>query len=99
MARKKQKDLADVASIVDEITGGGPPGNGHDAEGLLDAEEAGDVDELIEQTASRRPTRTKQQGYERQRRSAATASGARARDSGRTPPTPDRQPLAPNQYK
>ena len=62
MARKKQKDLADIASIVDDLMGAGPPGNGHDAEGLMDAEESGEVDELIEQTASRRPPRARAAG-------------------------------------
>src|SRR5947207_7951099 len=54
MARKKQKDLADIVNLVDDLMGTGSSGNGHDAEGLIDAEEAGDVDELIEQTAARR---------------------------------------------
>src|SRR5215212_5906495 len=59
MARKKQKDPADIAGIVDDLLGGNSSGNGHDAEGLIDAEEAGDVDELIEQTASRRSSRAR----------------------------------------
>src|SRR3954470_16713686 len=58
MARRK-KDLSDVPGIIDDIMGISSSGNGHDAEGLMDAEESGDVDELIEQTATRRSSRAK----------------------------------------
>src|SRR5918911_4638147 len=93
MPRKKQKDLADIASIVDDLMGAGSPGNGHDAEGLIDAEESGDVDELIEQTASRRPSpskpraRSRGQGPETADRPAATKPGPHTRE--RVPAAPD----------
>jgi ATP-dependent Lon protease len=46
MVRKKQPDLAD---IVDDLTkASSPTSNGHDAEGLAIAEEAGDVDEMLD---------------------------------------------------
>ena len=54
MPRKKQKDITD---LVDDLINGASMGNGHDIEGLIDAEESGDVDDLIDQTEARRAAR------------------------------------------
>src|SRR5436190_15791399 len=54
MPRRKQKDIND---LVDDLINGVPTGNGHDIEGLIEAEESGEVDELIDQAEARRTAR------------------------------------------
>lgn len=54
MPRKKQKDITD---LVDELINGASTGNGHDIEGLIDAEESGEVDELLDHVEARRASK------------------------------------------
>src|SRR3954471_13120780 len=59
MAKKKQPNIAD---IVDGLMGSSSPiSNGHDAEGMADAEESGELDEMMEETTPRRKRSAKTQ--------------------------------------
>src|SRR5438876_11599449 len=56
MPRKKQPTINE---IVDDLINLAPASNGHDAEGLAEAVESGEIDEPIERTAPRRASKTR----------------------------------------
>ncbi len=80
MPRKKQPDIAD---IVDDIVNMSHA-NGHDAEGLAEAEESGELDEPIERPSARR-----------KRRSAASTESAEASEEASAFDRPRRRKRSP----
>src|SRR5438552_12334890 len=93
MPRKKQKDITD---LVDDLINGASMGNGHDIEGLIDAEESGDVDDLIDQTEARRAARgSKAKSASERSDAAAKAEEDKSAPARKRRPSRKSEPVAP----